>query len=330
MCVTGKGVRHIGELASPTYIPIDLLSSHKPLAGLTQPRVIEKVRPIVTDANKDISDEKAVELLRAALAEAPSGRRARIIEKFVLAALGSIPWVGGFVSAAAALRSEEEASQANTIQTKWLEEHEQKLVSLYATLNEIISRFESIGPQIDERIESPEYLVLVRKAFRSWDHADTEEKRSAVRNLICNSAGTRVCSDDVVRLFIDWLNLYHEAHLAVVRFIYTNPGPTRYDIWTSIWGAIPREDSAEADLYRYLIRDLSTGGVIRQARETDALGRFKRRSTGGRRPSSSGTMESSFEDTKQYVLTELGSQFVHYAMTEVTKRLEGTRNDTET
>lgn len=35
-------------------------------------------------------------------------------------------------------------------------------------------------------------------------------------------------------------------------------------------------------------------------------------------------MKSAFEDTKQYVLTELGSQLVHYAMTEVTLRIAGT------
>jgi hypothetical protein len=33
-------------------------------------------------------------------------------------------------------------------------------------------------------------------------------------------------------------------------------------------------------------------------------------------------MESAFEDTKQYVLTELGKQFVHYTMNELVTRLE--------
>jgi len=33
-------------------------------------------------------------------------------------------------------------------------------------------------------------------------------------------------------------------------------------------------------------------------------------------------MESPFEDTKQYVLTELGKQFVHYTMNELVSRLE--------
>jgi hypothetical protein len=33
-------------------------------------------------------------------------------------------------------------------------------------------------------------------------------------------------------------------------------------------------------------------------------------------------MESAFEDTKPYVLTELGKQFVHYTMNEVVTRIE--------
>lgn len=204
-------------------------------------------------------EAQAIELLRAALAEAPAGRRARIIEKFVLAALGSIPWVGGFPSAAAALKSDEANARTNSIQTKWLEEHSEKIRDLYTAFNEVIARFDSFGERVNERLESEEYLQLVRKAFRTWDRSDTGDKRRAVQNLISNAAGTRVCSDDVVRLFIDWLTAYHEAHLAVVRFIYKNPGATRYDIWEGTYGPILREDSAEADLYRLLIRDLSTG-----------------------------------------------------------------------
>jgi uncharacterized membrane-anchored protein YjiN (DUF445 family) len=147
--------------------------------------------------SSDSIDEQALELLKAALAEVPAGRRARLVEKFVLAALGSIPWVGGFLSAAASLRSEEANARTNNIQTKWLEEHADKIKTLYATLTEVIARFDAIGEQINERPESEDYLNLVRKAFRTWDRADTNEKRNAVRNLISNAAGTRVCSDDV-------------------------------------------------------------------------------------------------------------------------------------
>jgi len=61
--------------------------------------------------------------------------------------------------------------------------------------------------------------------------------------------------------------------------------------------------------------------VIRQPRESDYRGRFLRKVKPPRRVAASNTMESAFEDTKQYVLTELGSQFVHYTMTELVQRL---------
>jgi hypothetical protein len=251
----------------------------------------------------------------------PSGKR-RAAEKFLLAAVGAIPWVGGFLSAMAGLRDDLKSDRRDDLQTKWLDEHHKKLERLGATLNEIENRFEKLGATVEERIQSEEYLTLVRRAFRAWDEADTEEKRRYAANLITNAAGTRLCSDDVIRLFIDWLELYHEAHFAVIREIFQNPGSTRYEIWTAIYGeSLPREDSAEADLFKLMIRDLSTGGVVRQERDTNALGQFVRRRpqrTGGPAPS---TMESAFETTKPYALTELGKQFVHYTMNEVVSRV---------
>lgn len=271
------------------------------------------------------TDENAlVERLRTELAKSEPTRRRRIIEKFILAVLGSIPWVGGFLSAAADYKAEESAVRQDSLQTQWLEEHHGKLLALKDTLQEIQRRFEALGAAIDQRIQSEEYLALVRKAFRTWDNADTAEKRRYAANLVTNAAGTRVCSDDVLRLFLDWLELYHEAHFAVIREIFDNPGSTRFDMWSELYGDTPREDSAEADLFKLLIRDLSTGGVIRQERDTNQLGQFvRKRPQRTRRGHAPTTMESAFEDTKPYVLTELGKQFVHYTMNEVVTRIDG-------
>ncbi len=188
-------------------------------------------------------------------------------------------------------------------------------------------RLEGFGGDVEKRITSEEYLALVRKTFREWDEADTEEKRRLLVNLITNTAGTRVVSDDIVRLFLDWIDTYHESHFAVIREIYkhSDDPPTRYDIWLAVYGElVPRDDSPEADLFRMLISDLNIGRVIRQPREIDLQGRFKKRTRSPRRVSSS-TMESAFEDSKRYVLTGLGSQFVHYTMTELVKQLETKR-----
>ena len=246
----------------------------------------------------------------------------RAVEKFILAALGSIPWVGGFISAIANLKTEEGSVKTDSLQTKWLTEHEERMGELQITLSGIGDRFQALHGQIEERIQSDEYLDVVRKAFRKWDEADTGEKRGYVSNLIVNSAGTRVCSDDVVRLFIDWLGLYHESHFAVIREIFQNPGLTRFDVWEQLYGSFPREDSAEADLFKLLIRDLSTGGVIRQARDTNEDGQFLRAKPQRRIGHKPKTLESAFEDSKPYVLTELGKQFVHYTMNDVVTRLD--------
>jgi hypothetical protein len=104
---------------------------------------------------------------------------------------------------------------------------------------------------------------------------------------------------------------------------FQSPGATRYEIWSQIFGELPREDSAEADLFRLLIRDLSTGGVIRQERDVNQVGQFVRKKPPARRPATKvpTTLESAFEETKPYVLTELGKQFVHYTMNEVVTRI---------
>jgi hypothetical protein len=284
-------------------------------------RLSPDVEPLVTDLPPLADDKVIVERLRAELAKTEPTRRRRITEKFILAALGSIPWIGGFLSAAAAYKVEEGSLKQDSLQTQWLEDHQAKISGLHDTLEEIQRRFETLGESIEQRLQSEEYLGLVRKAFRAWDEADTAEKRRYIANVVTNSAGTRVCSDDVVRLFIDWLELYHESHFAVIREIFNNPGSTRFDIWSGIYGEAPREDSAEADLYKLLIRDLSTGGVIRQERDVNLLGQFVRKRPKRTRTSAPATMESAFEDIKPYVLTELGKQFVHYTMSEVVTRI---------
>lgn len=244
--------------------------------------------------------------------------------RFVIAALSSIPWVGGFIAASASLSAEREQEGINELQRLWLEEHREKIKELNATLVDIFIRLDNFGEDVKQRIESPEYLALVKKAFRSWDEADTETKKQMFKKLITNAGAINLCPDDLIRLFLHWIELYDETHFIVIKEIYWHPNITRAQIWNNIHNVRPREDSSEADLFRYLIRDLSTGGVIRQARETDMSGHFIKRDTRGQsHQSSSRLMESAFEDTKPYVLTELGKKFVHYVMEDVVPQIGG-------
>ena len=268
-----------------------------------------------------IDDRVAEKIMTDLKAAEPSTRR-RATERVIMVALSAIPWVGGVLSAAASFKLEEGNLETDRLQSRWLEEHQLKLKSLRETLSGLAARIDLLGPEIEERIESEAYFALVRGAFRTWDKAETEEKRDYAARIIANAAGTNITSDDVLRLFIDWIDSYHEMHFAVIREIYRNPRVTRLAIWKAVRGAIPREDSAEADLFRLLMRDLSTGGVIRQERETTVAGQFVRQQSRPRRRPASGVLESSFEETKPHVLTELGKQFVHYTMEDIVPRLE--------
>ncbi|HUG09524.1 MAG TPA: hypothetical protein VMM36_00850 [Opitutaceae bacterium] len=272
-----------------------------------------------------MSDEPKTEIPEQQLRDTLEGleptRRQRILRKVVMAALGSVPWVGGLLAATQAFREETGQLQTDLLQRQWLDEHRRKMKLLAQDITEILLRLESLGAEIESRLESEEYLDLVRKAFRAWDEADTQQKREHIKKLISNAGGMSMCPDDLVRLFLNWITSYDDAHFLVIKHIYRNPGATRYEIWEAIRGVFPREDSAEADLFRLLIGDLSLGRVIRQHRGVNYQGQFLARPT-RTRAKSSGVLKSAFDDQEEYELTELGSQFVHYVFTDLVTRID--------
>ncbi len=153
------------------------------------------------------SDGKAPELLAetfgAELAKLEPSRRERILRAVLMAALGSIPWVGGFITALASVKDDEGQSKTDYIQRQWLEEHAKKIKELAETLGEMLRRLESFGEEVKARLESEEYLALIRKGFRQWDQADSQEKKKLIANLLTNAGATNITTDDVIRLFLD-------------------------------------------------------------------------------------------------------------------------------
>src|SRR5438105_4479509 len=153
--------------------------------------------------------------------------------RFVVAAPSSIPWIGGVIAASASLSPEVEQGKVNELHRLWLTEHQKKVRELVGALSEIFARLENFGDEIDERLESPEYLNLVKRCFRSWDEADTQDKKQMLKKLITNAGAIKLCADDLVRLFIAWIDQYHETHFLVIKQIYKHPGITRSRIWTT-------------------------------------------------------------------------------------------------
>ena len=251
------------------------------------------------------------------------------IARFALACLsGAVPVVGGVFSGAGGAWSEAEQNKFNKILEAWLKLHEEEIKEIGRTLFEVMARLDQSDPEIEKRLQSPEYLSIIKKAFRDWSAAESEEKRVLIRNLLANAAATRICKDQIIRLFIEWIDKYSEPHFAVIKEVHKNIGSTRAEIWAEIHGESVREDSAEADLFKLLIHDLSVGHVIRQHREKDYNGNFIKQPS-KRTSSQSSYLKSAFDDDKQYELTELGRQFVHYTMNEIVPKIGfGASNET--
>lgn len=250
----------------------------------------------------------------------PGGKVARALMN---TAGGAIPFAGGLLAAAAGAWSESEQEKVNAFFRYCIKMLEAEMTEKAQTIVEVMARLDMNDEKISERVKSAEFQSLVRKALREWAGAESEEKRKLVRNILANAAATELVPDDVVRLFLEWLKQYSELHFTVVGKVYNNDGITRGQIWRDIGKAAVREDSAEADLFKLLIRDLSTGGIVRQHRDVDMRGNFvpkhpqHRASGSGPRP-----VKSAFDDEEGYELTQLGQQFVHYAMTDLPTKIE--------
>lgn len=257
--------------------------------------------------------------------ELPENNKASKIARSALEVTGGVvPVIGGVFSAVASAWSDKEQEEVNRFFEYWVKMLRDEIREKEITMIEILARLDLQDKEINDRVKSKEYQSLVKKTFREWSGAESEEKRKLIRNILANAAATNVSSDDVVRLFIDWINNYSELHFQVIGAIYNTNGISRGEIWEKIGKGSVREDSADADLYKLLFRDLSTGGIVRQHRETDYYGNFITKPKTTRRPKGSGPrpMKSAFDNEEQYELTELGQQFVHYAMSELTLRIQ--------
>jgi hypothetical protein len=260
------------------------------------------------------------------LPELPKGGKTSGATRFVLnTAAGAIPFVGGILAAGAGAWSEREQARINDFLKHLADMLAAEMKEKTQTILELTSRIDMHDEEIAKRIRSSEYQSLLRKAFRDWAGTESEEKRIFVRNLLSNAAASTLASDDVVKLFLQWIRDYSEFHFAIVGAIYNSAGITRGGVWDKLGRKPVREDSSDADLFRLIFRDLSTGGLVRQHRETDYQGNFLAKPTRKGPPIPKGmprTMKSAFDDDEQYELTALGEQFVHYAMTDVPPKLE--------
>jgi hypothetical protein len=272
-----------------------------------------------------MTEQNEIEELIKEATNLPQGTPHGRLLRFILnAAAGAIPMAGGLLAAGSGAWSEKEQETINNFFHHMHEQQKAKTTEQLQMILEINARLDMNDKTTAERVASPEYQSLLNKALRDWPGAESKKKREYVRNILTNAAATRVTDDEVVRSFLQWIDDYSELHFTVIGTVYNSAGVTKARIWEDIGKQDDvREDSAEADLFRLLMRDLSLGGILRQIPEKDGAGNFYRKQAQrqGRRPTSR-FKESAFDDEKPHELTALGQQFVHYAMIDLPLRIE--------
>jgi len=243
--------------------------------------------------------------------------------RFFLAAISSIPWILP-LSLIANLKGESDQEGLNNAFNLWLKEHEEKIKELINTVNEILDRLSSFRQDVQKRIESKEYIALVKKSFRVWDQVDTPDKRQMIKKLLIAAGAITLCPDDQIRLFIDWIEGYHESHFAIMKEIYVNGPISNGEIWDNINPGQnrPKDNSADAKLFSYFIRELNLGGIIERPRDVNDLGQRIRSPKQKTISSSAGdALPSIFDESKDWILSELGKEFIQYVMQDVDLQL---------
>ena len=149
-------------------------------------------------------------------------------------ASGVIPFASGTLSAAAGAWSEAEQERVNRFFEAWIRMLQDELKEKAQTILEIMARLDLQDDAIASRVESKEFQSLLNKTFRDWAGVESEQKRVYIRNVLSNAAASKLTSDDVVRMFIDWIGEYSEMHFQVIGAIYNSDGISRGEAWRKI------------------------------------------------------------------------------------------------
>jgi hypothetical protein len=108
---------------------------------------------------------------------------------------GAVPFAGGLFSAAAGAWSENEQEKVNKFFKQWLKMLEDEIKEKEQTVLEIMARLDMHDEKATKRLESKEYQSLLKKTFREWSGAESEDKRKCIRNILANAAATTLTSD---------------------------------------------------------------------------------------------------------------------------------------
>ena len=103
------------------------------------------------------------------------GSTSKVIRGALQVIGGAVPFAGGLLSAAAGAWSENEQERVNKFFRHWIKMLEDEIKEKERTILEIMARLDIHDEEIAKRLESSEYQSLLKKTFREWSGAESEE-----------------------------------------------------------------------------------------------------------------------------------------------------------
>jgi hypothetical protein len=271
-----------------------------------------ELEEILKPGTKSRWAKAVIQFLATAVTSAAGGFNALLLALVATGVDVGLGWLG-----------DKQQEKTNHLFAACLQEHSEGIREVKEMVMGVVIRIPLVTEEaVAERVESPEFQGLVRRAFANWSRAEGEEKREIIRRLLCHAATIPVLDVDLFRLFFEWARRYSDLHWRVIKVLREHQPITRLEIWEAMGGERRRDDSAEADVFRCLIMDLSFGHLIEQVKAKAAGGqRLKATRPRGQRRTASPYLKSAFDDEKDYELTAVGRLFVHYTMTEYVPKL---------
>lgn len=227
---------------------------------------------------------------------------------------------GGFIHAGMSIHNDESQKATNELHSACIKEIADTVAELKDTIAQILESIKASDEEFAAKVENPDYIALVRKAFTGWSRGQSKEKREIIRRLLSRAADEQSPDYPVFNLFFDWVSRYNELHFRLIRSLKEQGKATKFQIWEGMGGQRVKDDSAEADVFGCLFNDLCFGHIVRKAGGRDAV--TGRRLKAVRAPrSSSPLLKSVLDNQTPQELTAVGELFIHYAMNELIDKL---------
>ncbi|MEG4091885.1 hypothetical protein [Microcoleus sp. Pol12B4] len=125
------------------------------------------------------------------------------------------------------------------------------LQALVEELNQVKSKIESVD------FENPVFLTTFLHAYQIAARTHQEQKLEALKNVVLNSSIPRALEDDILAMFLNWIDYFPELHISTLKHLHylDRYAPEQLDTY------FPMLEKYRG-VYNQVLKDLADRGLI--------------------------------------------------------------------